>query len=283
MKTDRRSRPFPPRPLRLFASLWSLRQYPSKTREWSWKQKFATIRAAGFDGVFSPPIPALADRGELKYLAVTSVGVGTPMEEAFASAQQLGAIAIDVQLGDFDTPLARAVAVAAKVRVAAQNHALPFAVETHRDTFTETPEATLALARAYAKATGERLPLCLDHSHFAVVRHLAGTELWTRLREPAALLAAATQFHLRPFNGHHCQVPALTPRGRRTPEYHDWLRYVEGLFAHEQARPTAEPLLVVVELGHAAPGGYRLSGFPDTWRDAVAVAADLRHRWKNSA
>jgi hypothetical protein len=266
--------------LRLFASLWSLRQYPSKAREWSWKQKFAAIRAAGLDGVFSPPIPALAERGDLQYLAVTSVGEDTRMEEAFALAQQLRALAIDVQLGDFDTPPARAVALAREVRAAARGHGLPFAIETHRDTFTETPEATLALARGFAKTTGETLPLCLDHSHFSVVRHLPGAELWPRLREPAELLAAATQFHLRPFNGHHCQVPALTPTGRRTPEYRDWLNYVDGLFAYEHARPTTEPLLVVVELGNAAPGGYRLSGFPDTWRDVVAVTADLRQRWR---
>ena len=283
MKTTVRRRSGSARSLRLFASLWSLRQYPSKAREWSWKRKFAAIRAVGVDGVFSPPIPALAERGDLEYLAVTSVGVDTQMDQAFTLAKQLGAIAIDVQLGDFDTPLADAVTLAGKVRAAANAHALPFAIETHRDTFTETPEATVALARGYAKAVGEKLPLCLDHSHFAVVRHLPGADLWTRLREPAELLAEATQFHLRPFNGHHCQVPALTPGGRRTPEYLDWLSYVDGLFAYEQARPTTEPMLVVVELGNAAPTGYRLSGFPDTWRDVIAVTADLRRRWENHA
>ena len=51
------------RPLWLFASLWSLRQYPTERREWSWSKKFAAIRAAGFEGLFSPPCPELADRG----------------------------------------------------------------------------------------------------------------------------------------------------------------------------------------------------------------------------
>ena len=269
------------RPLQLFASLWSLRQYPTRAREWSWARKFAAIRAAGFDGVFSPPIPALAERGELSYLAVTSIGVGDEFKASFAAARSLGAIAIDVQLCDYDTPCAAAAKVARKIRAVARDHALPFAIETHRDTFTETPEATLALAAAYRAATGETLPLCLDHSHFAVVRHLAPADLWPRLREPAALLAAAAQFHLRPFNGHHCQLPALTPAGRRTPEYRDWLNYVAGLFAHERARPTNDPLLVVAELGHAAPA-YRLSCFPDTWRDAAAVGADLRRQWRKT-
>lgn len=270
------------RVLGLFASLWTLRQYPAQGREWSWAKKFSAIRAAGFDGVFSPPRAELAGRGALRYLAVTSLGVRADCATPFAAARALGAEAIDVQLCDYDTPLRSAVAVCRKISAAAEHHSLPFAIETHRDTFTETPEATLALARAYRAATGETLPLCLDHSHFALVRHLAPDQLWPRLREPAALLAAATQFHLRPFNGHHCQLPALTPSGRRTPEYRDWLGYVAELFAHERARPTRAPLLVVVEIGHAAPA-YRLSGFPDTWRDACAVGADLRRLWRAAA
>ena len=266
------------RPLLLFATLWSLRRYPSRTREWSWTRKFHAIRAAKFDGVFSPPFPGIAKRGGLKYLSVTSIGVGDDPMPAFSAAQKLGAMGMDVQICDYDTPVADALKVARKVGDVARAHALPFAIETHRDTFTETPEATLALANGYAAATGDALPLCLDHSHFALVRHLAPAQLWPRLKEPAALLAAATQFHLRPFNGHHCQVPALTPGGHRTPEYRDWLGYVDELFAHECARPTVEPLLVVVEIGHAEPA-YRLSGFPDTWADAVVVGADLRRAW----
>ena len=269
------------RQLLLFSSLWSLPQYPTKAREWSWGRKFAAIKAGGFDGVFAPPIPELEQRGDLIYLAVTSVGVGMPVTRTFAAARRLGAIGIDVQLCDYDTPLAAAVRTARKIQQAARRANLPFAIETHRDTFTETPEATLALAQAFRRATGETLPLCLDHSHFAVVRHLPPTELWNRLSEPAALLKAATQFHLRPFNGHHCQLPALDASGRRTPEYRDWLRYVAELFAHERDRgPSAGPLPVVVESGHAAPA-YRLSGFPDTWRDAVKVASDLRRLWRS--
>ena len=134
------------------------------------------------------------------------------------------------------------------------------------------------MGRAYRAATGEALPLCIDHSHFAVVRHIPPGQLWARLREPAELLQAGTQFHLRPFNGHHCQLPALSPNGRRTPEYRDWLGYVAELFAHERRRRSTKPVTVVVEIGHEA-AAYRLSGFPDTWRDVRWVAADLRALW----
>ena len=269
----------PPRPLWLFASLWSLRQYPTQRREWSWKKKFTAIRDAGFEGVFSPPRPELEARGNLRYLAVTSLDSVKNVAEPLTAAKRLGALAIDVQLGDYDTPIQDAVKLAVRIRDVARELSLPFAVETHRDTFTETPEATQSLARRYRAKTRESLPLCLDHSHFAVVRHLAPDRLWERLREPEELLAAAAQFHLRPFNGHHCQIPALDPSGGRTPEYRAWLNYTEMLFGYLSGQATGEPLLVVPELGHAAPA-YGLSCFGDTWRDARAVARDLRLQWR---
>lgn len=272
----------PDRPLWLFASAWSLRQYPSARREWSWTRKFAAMRTAGFEGIFSPPRPELADRGALRYLAVTSIDAPGKVAPAFTEALGFGALAIDVQLGDFDTPLAEAVKLAIRIRDVARELALPFAIETHRDTFTETPEATLALCREFEHTTGEPLPLCLDQSHFAVVRHLPEDQLWERLRDPPALLAAATQFHLRPFNGHHCQLPALDSRGRRTPEYRHWLAYTRSLLDHLRQAPGDGPVLVVPELGHAAPA-YRLSCFGDTWRDACAVARDLRLQWREGA
>ena len=210
------------RPLWLFASLWTLRRYPSLRREWSWGRKFAAIWAAGFEGVFSPPLPVLAERGALRYLGVTSLGKGAAVEPALRAIKELGALAVDIQLGDYDTPLPDAVKLARRIGAVARELDLPFAIETHRDTFTETPEATLALSRAYRKATGAILPLCLDHSHFAVVRHLAPGTFWERLSSPSELLASAVQFHLRPFNGHHCQIPVLAANGRRTPEYRDW-------------------------------------------------------------
>lgn len=270
------------RPLWLFASLWSLRQYPAQSREWSWKKKFAAIRAAGFEGVFSPPRPELEERGALRYMAVTSIDDPAKVVEPLTMAKRLGAIAIDVQLADFNTRLEDAVKLAIRIRDVAREFSLPFAIETHRDTFTETPEATLALACAYKKRMRESLPLCLDHSHFAVVRHLAPDRFWERLREPAELLASATQFHLRPFNGHHCQIPVLKPSGRPTPEYRQWLEYAGKLFEYLGSQATRDPLLVVPELGNAAPA-YGLSCFGDTWRDACAVARDLRRQWRDAS
>ena len=270
------------RALWLFATLWSLRQYPTAKREWTWERKFRAIRDAGFDGVFSPPRPELAERGNLRYLAVTSLGTGMDLEKPFRAAKELGAVAIDGQLGDYDSPLTDMVELARNIAAVSRDVGLPFAIETHRDTFTETPEATVALTRAYHRRTRSALPLCLDHSHFAIVRHLAPGTFWERLREPQELLAAATQFHLRPFNGHHCQIPVLDSRGRRTPEYRDWLAYAGALLQHLRAQPTDAPVLAVPELGHAAPS-YGLSCFGDTWTDVRTECRDLRALWRRAA
>lgn len=267
------------RSLWLFASLWSLRQYPSRAHEWSWEKKFQVIRTAGFDGVFSPPLPVLRERGNLRYLAVTSLDTPGKVAPVLSAAKKLGALGIDVLLGNYKTTPADAVTLAVRIRDVARALALPFAIETHRGTFTETPETTLALCEGYRRMTGEMLPLCLDHSHFAIVRHLA-PPFWDRLREPPGLLRAATQLHLRPFNGHHCQIPVLTSAGRRTPEYRAWLDYAKLLLAHLRAQSSPDPVLVVPEIGHAAPE-YRLSCFPDTWRDVIALTSDLRRLWSS--
>jgi hypothetical protein len=266
----------------LFATLWSLRQYPSKAKEWSWTRKFAAICDAGFDGVFSPPMPVLGERGNLSYLGVVSLDAAEKVAAALRCVKALGAVGVDVQLGDYDSKVKAMASLAVRIRDVARDLDLPFAIETHRDTFTETPEATLALVQEYRRKTGESLPLCLDHSHFAVVRHLAPATFWERLREPRELLAAAVQFHLRPFNGHHCQIPVLNAAGRRTPEYRDWLSYSASLLDYLKAQPTTEPVLAVPELGNANPA-YGLSCFGDTWRDVQAVVRDLRRQWRQAA
>lgn len=267
------------RELLIFATLWSLRQYPSRSREWSWSKKFEAIRAARCDGVFSPPIPALEERGDLRYLAVTSLDDAAKVAPSLEAARKLGALGVDIQLGDYDSPVEDMVKLARRIDEVASELGLPYAIETHRDTFTETPEATLALARGFLAATGKVLPLCLDHSHFAVVRHLAPGVFWERLKEPAVLLEAAAQFHLRPFNGHHCQIPVLSASGRRTPEYLAWRAYAASLFGYLQQQATKQPVWVVPELGHAAPS-YGLTGFGDTWSDVLTVVRDLRQLWR---
>ena len=262
--------------LRLCATVWSVRGYPSQENEWSWPQKLQAIKDAGFDGLMSPPLPQLKDRGDLTYWAISSFGVGDDPRPFFEQATELGAAAATIQPCDVDTPLADCVEVVRNIQALAREFELPTGIENHRDTFTETPERMYDMCEGYEKAEQQPLPLCFDHSHFAVVRHLRHP-YWPDLKGREDLLARTRQFHLRPFHGHHCQIPATFDGQRRTPEYLEWLQFARELFGFIKAHGNGE-IFVVPELGHANPA-YGLSCFPDVWNDAHVTANDLRKAW----
>jgi len=98
------------------------------------------------------------------------------------------------------------------------------------------------------------------------------------LNELLDIIASCTQFHLRSFTGHHCQIPVTFDGVRRTPEYEAWGEYVRELFKALKAGSTAADIYVVPELGNAAPA-YGLSCFPDVWVDTQLAGADLRRWW----
>ena len=263
----------------LCATVWSLRQYLSEEKEWSWARKFSAIEEAGFDGLMSPPLDELKARGDLAYWAITSLGVAQDPRPFFEQATELGAVGATVQPCDVDTPLEACVEVVRRIQEMAREYDLNTGIECHRDTFTETPERTYDLYDGYVRAEGQPLPLCFDHSHFAVVRHLRHP-YWPDLKGREELLAPTRQFHLRPFNGHHCQIPATFDGQKRTPEYLQWMEYARALFGFVKANGEGE-IFVVPELGNAHPA-YGLSCFPDVWRDACVTGQDLRKIWSEA-
>lgn len=263
--------------LHVYATAWSLREYPTKTDEWSWAKKFAAIRDAGFAGIMSPPREELAGRGDLVYWSIGSLGVKHDVGAFFDQVKELGATHATIQLGDVDTPVRDAIGVAQRVMIASVEAGIPATIEAHRDTFTETPEKMWALCDGYRELTGEILPVCFDHSHFAVVRHFAAP-YWPKLNERPDILAGCPRFHMRPFTGHHCQIPATLDGVKRTPEYALWSDYARELMRFLKTQGTATDIHMVPELGNAAPA-YGLSCFPDIWEDAKVIGADLRRWW----
>ena len=83
--------------LRLFATQWSVRWYPSEKTEWSWAEKFQAMKDAGFDGLMSTPLRELKDRGDLDFWAITSLGVGDDPRPFYEAATTLGAAGATVQ------------------------------------------------------------------------------------------------------------------------------------------------------------------------------------------
>ena len=88
----------------------------------------------------------------------------------------------------------------------------------------------------------------------------------------------STLWHMRPFNGHHAQVPVTDGKGNFSPEYEEMRPFILQSFLHwlSGPRPNNE-LWVMPELGPKF--GYALSCFPDSWQDAIVLGNDIKKLW----
>ncbi len=273
----------PPR-LVLCATPWSMIDYPSPRRAWSPDRQLRAIKQAGFDGVCAYLTPELAAGAEtlgLRRMSGFDTGSVAEALPRLRAQRDLGAHFINIQLLDHDTPPARAAAVAIKLIREARKLGVAVHIETHRDTATETPEKFDEIARLYRRATGELLPVTWDHSHFAVSKHMLPPDYSRRLLAWPKLIQASQMFHLRPFNSQHCQVPVTNGRGTLTPEFRDYLAFVEDLFACWLAgpRPGGE-LWVCPELGMSH--GYHVSTNPHPWPDAIRARREYLGAWRRA-
>jgi hypothetical protein len=268
--------------LRLAASLWTLVDHPTSRREWSLARKVAAIAGAGFEGVQSVDRPGLAPllrRHGLAFIGAFDAEEPKHFRAQLAALKAADAIIANAQIAEHDTPVRTALAWTRALLREARRQGQRVQIETHRGTATETPEKFHAIARGYERAEGALLPVTWDHSHFAVTKHRRPEHFAARLLTTPALVQRSRLLHLRPFNGHHCQIALTDARGRRTPEYRAWLGFAQELLAQWLAgAPAGAELWVVVEQGSAA-GGYNLSVFNPPWHDAQVCACDLRALW----
>ena len=120
-----------------------------------------------------------------------------------------------------------------------------------------------------------------DFSHISVVKHLA-PPFSKRLLVNPKLLQASAIFHFRPFNGHHCQVPVTDGRGKLTPEFKDWLPFMEDTLAlWLKGNQAGRELFVVPEMGPVR-GGYNLTQLPNSWEDAQVLRPIIAKAWKKA-
>lgn len=268
--------------LRHVVNLWTLVWHPTKTREWSLERKLRAVKDAGFDGFttqLTPQHAKLGDKFGLMRVGYFSSNDPRRFRSLLRSQKEAGALHVNVQLGDHDTPTAVALRLTLKLMEESAKLGLKTGIEVHRDTCTETPEKTYALADAYEKATGELIPFVWDYSHLAVVKHLL-PPFWPRLGQRPDLIQRAQQFHFRPFNGHHCQVPVTDGRGQLTSEFRDYVPFMEKVM--ETWLVTASPgreLIAVPELGPLWMG-YNLSVFPPSWGGACVLREQIEKSWR---
>jgi hypothetical protein len=273
--------------LRHVAARWSMVHYPSQADEWTLDRKFAAAKAAGFDAVIHPPhagldLRQLTRKHGLILLGFASTSRAAEFLELLQANKDSGAHHVNVQLADEDTLTPEAVGLAMLLIQHGRQVGVEPAIEVHRDTCTETPEKFYALADAYQKIAGELMPVTWDFSHFAVVKHLSPANFVQKLIVRPDLIQRSQQFHFRPFNGHHCQVPVTDGKGNLTPEVQDWLPFAEAVLKCwlEGNRDTGREIFVCPEMG-PVPGGYNLSTLPNSWEDAKILRLEIDRLWRS--
>ncbi|MBM4436423.1 MAG: xylose isomerase [Actinobacteria bacterium] len=254
--------------------------HPTIEREWPLVRKVGLIKASGFDGFTGrvPPVTrAIVATHGIHFWCTIDVGAAADVGPALRAAKTAGATQINCQLADHDTPTRTALSLARRVIATAERMGLVCGVEVHRDTCTETPEKTYALADAFQQAEGRRLPLVWDFSHPAVIKHIR-PPFYARVAEREDLVLNSNHYHFRPYNGQHAQIPVEDRRHRRTPEFEDWLQFVDTLLAKWLAR--ARPGQVLWTCPEMIPNGYRLSTFTSNWRQAQIVRNEVAKIWR---
>jgi sugar phosphate isomerase/epimerase len=270
--------------LRHIANLWTFIGHPSKENEWPLEQKLQAINEAGFDGVCwagSPELGEGAKRHGLIFVGGLASGDPAEFPRLLQEQKDAGAHHVNVQLARDEVLTPDALRLALALLQEGKRLGLEPAIESHRGTCTETPEKTYALADEYQKLTGELLPISWDFSHFAVVKHLVPGNFIERLLVRPDLIQRARQFHFRPFNGHHAQVPISDRQGNLTPEVKDWLPFAGALLRCwlDGNRDTGREIFICPELG-PLDGGYALSTFRNSWEEARLLRVEIDRLWK---
>jgi hypothetical protein len=268
--------------LRHICNLWTLWDYPTAKKPWSFDRQLAAVKEAGFDGFTyfgSAEMGRLAQKHGLMFVGFVSSSKSSEFRKLIQENVDAGARSINVQLADHDTPVEESIKLAVKVIEEGEQLGAKCSIEVHRDTCTETPEKTYAIAAGYKKATGRLLPMTWDFSHLSVVKHLA-PPYWERLLVDARLVQHAEQFHFRPFNGHHCQVPVTNGNGKLSTEFQQWLPVLEKTLAlWLEGNQSGREVFVVPEMGPVR-GGYNMAQLPNSWEDAKVLRPIIAKTWK---
>jgi sugar phosphate isomerase/epimerase len=276
MKTSAKPAPV----LKQFANFWTLTHQPSRQKEWSREEKFKQAKKAGFDamgGGTEADVIGLCEKYGMDWICY--INGNADYLKALTAAKGTNPARVNVQLLDHDTPPKDALKLWLKMEGEAAKLGLNIDLEVHRDTCTETPEKTYEIADLYKKATGKKIRICFDFSHIAVVKHLSPPYAERLLARPD-LVQLSRQVHFRPFNGHHCQVPATDGKGNETPEFKDYLDFVDAFIAcWLEGAKGGEVLYACPEFGPFG-SNYGLSSFADVWKDAILLRAKTEAIWK---
>ena len=146
-----------PPQIRHMATLWTLTDYGDADGEWSTDRKIEEIKNAGFDG-FLGRVPVVTaehvQQSGLLFAATVDIGEAAEVEPKLQAIKEVGAVCVNVQMLDHDTPTEEAITRARQVMDTAGKLEMDVAIEVHRDTCTETPEKAYALAEGFETGRG---------------------------------------------------------------------------------------------------------------------------------
>lgn len=274
--------------LKILINNWSLwNQQNADGEPWNLDQRIAAVKEAGFDAFSCPAdTPGLKEtlqKYQMRFGAAFDASTSAQFQPRILEALAIDNGPINCQLANHDTPLELAAELTLQLMAEAERQGADVHLEMHRDTCTETPEKTYAIAEAFKKATGRYPKINYDFSHPASLKHLDASNYASRLLDDVTreIFPLSTLWHMRPFNGHHCQVPVTDGKSNFSPEYEEMRPFIRQCFDLWLAgpRPNNE-LWVCPEMGPKY--GYGLSCFPDSWQEAIVLGNDIKKIWNEA-
>ena len=271
--------------LKIHINGWSLLDEADPATEAGLRTHLSSVKEAGFHGYSwfanTPKLKELLQEYELRFGGAFDAGKIDQFAPAISEIMAIDNGPINCQLADDDTPVEEAIELTLALMAEAKRQNAPVHLEVHRDTCTETPEKTLAIIEGYRAVTGEDPLMNFDFSHPAVIKHLLAENYIERLLTPEIIpiFQKSTLWHIRPFNGQHCQIPITDGQGNFSPEYLACRPFIQEAIRLwlQGPRPTNE-LWIVPEVGTTVE--YKLSCFPNIWNDTVALGKDIQKIWK---
>jgi hypothetical protein len=265
----------------LHVNAWSLLHEADPTTDDGLIKHLTLVKEAGFQGYCGGThFPRLKERLEefgLRFGGAFDAQSEEQFADKIAACLEIGDGPINCQLADHDTPVERAIDLTIALMEESDRQGAQVHLEVHRDTCTETPEKTYAIIEGVKASTGKVPRVNFDFSHPAIVKHLNPDNYIERLFEDVETFQHSTLWHIRPFNGHHCQIPITNGKGGYSPEYEDCRPFIRQALTHWLNGPRpGNAFWVMPEQGTM---GYHLSCHPPVAQDMIAIGKDIQQMW----
>lgn len=270
----------PPR-LRVQHSLWSLIKLPLNGPEWTLDEKFARVKAAGFEGVecWLPEADeqehrAVLDRHGLRLTLGHHPFTVEDVRQTVAQALRLKADFVFAQPLTPYAPLPEAVTLLREARQIAHDAGLSLFVETHRGNIPESLNQALALIELMPEVrfTG-------DFSHFVMVGEFYGWAEEGAIERMMPVLERTSHLHGRISNGEQAQVDVGDGSGE-TAQFFVKI-WAAAMRAWKQDAKPGDVFPFASELG---PPRYAITGpdgkeFSDRWEQSLVMKRLAEQAW----